>query len=424
MSIVNIITRNQCLELVGGLIFATLFASKVVFALSLKQVEHAAVIQSPEIKAQRAKSQALAQTAIAQGQLMDPKLMVGAMNLPVDTFDLRQEPMTQIKVGLSQMFPKGKSLQFRESRSQYLSTSHMQMMRDMELKVLKGVRHAWLNLYLSLQTKKIILKQKKVFQHLLSVTESLLANNKAQQKDVIRAQLELNQTDNQLIEIDEKIAASYAQLERWVGNRLSRKSHPARLPHWPLPPTLTSLVHQVTRHPNIMSRNALIDAAKSKVKLTEQDYKPGLAISTAYGVRQGKNMNGSQRVDFVSAQVNMDLPLFIRNRQDRRLKSSEYELTNQYESRQSQLRHLRQSLKEEHAKWQHYKQSVALYNRHLLPEAKQYAQATMTAYQNNQTDFPTLARAYTREFNTELGGLKARVNHAKARVALLYLQGR
>ncbi|EHL31410.1 hypothetical protein LDG_6588 [Legionella drancourtii LLAP12] len=48
----------------------------------------------------------------------------------------------------------------------------------------------------------------------------------------------------------------------------------------------------------------------------------------------------------------------------------------------------------------------------------------MTAYQNFQTDFPTLARAYVRQLNTELEGLKVSVDRDVSRINLLYLQGK
>jgi len=90
----------------------------------------------------------------------------------------------------------------------------------------------------------------------------------------------------------------------------------------------------------------------------------------------------------------------------------------------SHYRQLRESLKAEYALWWQRKKSARLYRLRLTPEAKQYAEATMSAYQNAQTDFPTLARAYVRELNIELAGLRARVGRDAARVNLLYLQGK
>jgi hypothetical protein len=54
--------------------------------------------------------------------LPDPKVSLGIMNLPTDTWDLDQEGMTQLKVGVSQMFPRGDSLEIKKDQLQIEST--------------------------------------------------------------------------------------------------------------------------------------------------------------------------------------------------------------------------------------------------------------------------------------------------------------
>ena len=392
--------------------------------LTLKQAEKAALSQSPEVKSLRAKSRALNQSAIAAGQLSDPKLMLGAMNVPVDTFNFSQEPMTQVQVGLMQSFPRGRSLHYKSAQKQDLSVAESHKQQVMRLRVLQGVRLSWLNLYYWIHAKRIILKQKKVFQHLVKVTESMLANNKAQQKDVIRAQLEVTELDNRLLNINQQIKTARATLGRWVGSALAKKAVPMQLPGWLSPPKLSQFQHDVHQHPILKTDAALISSGHAGIKLAEQQYKPGFTVGVAYGFRQGHNMDGQRRSDFLTAQVSMDLPLFTRNRQDRTLRASQENLLSNEENQMSDYRQLLEALKTQYAAWQQQRRSVWLYRSHLIPEAKQYAEATMTAYQNAQTDFPTLARAYVRELKTELEGLKAKVHQNIARANLLYLQGK
>lgn len=393
--------------------------------LTLQQAENAALSQSPEIKSLQAKTYALGQSAIAAGQLSDPKLMLGTMNVPVDTFDFSQEPMTQIQVGLQQSFPRGRSLHYRSLQKNDLSIAESHKQQETRLQVLKGVRLSWLNLYYWVHAKQIILKQKKVFRHLVKVTESMLANNKAQQKDVIRAQLELTELANQLIKINQQIDTARSGLARWIGVPLANRAHPTRLPRWKKAPILANFENRIKQHPELRTDQALISARHAGVKLAEQQYKPGVSVGVAYGFRQGRNsMNGRSRADFLTAQVSVDLPMFTHNRQDRTLKASEENLIASEENKMSRYRQLREALKTQYVSWQQQGKSAWLYRSHLVPEAKQYTEATMTAYQNAQSDFPTLARAYVRELNTELAGLKAKVNRDIARVKLLYLQGK
>ncbi len=120
----------------------------------------------------------------------------------------------------------------------------------------------------------------------------------------------------------------------------------------------------------------------------------------------------------------MDLPVFTHNRQDRSLKASEENVLASEKDRMSHYRNLQEYLNIQYNIWKQQQKSTQLFINTLVPQANQYAKATMTAYQNFQTDFPTLARAYVRQLNTELEGLKAKVDRDAARINLLYLQGK
>ena len=294
----------------------------------------------------------------------------------------------------------------------------------MQLQVLQAVRISWLNLYYWIQAKQIILNEKKVFQHLLGVSESMLANNKAQQKDVIRAQLEVTEMDDRLLMVRQQIETAGAELGRWIGPELENQANPNQLPIQPAVPNTKELLSIIERHPVLKSDEAVIYAGRANVGLARQQYKPGFNVGLVYGYRQVHNPDGSKLPDLLTAQVGMDLPIFPKNRQDRTLKASIDNLAAAQEDQISHYRQLRQALMTQLASWEQQRNSAQLYQKRLIPEAKQYAEATMIAYQNTQTDFPTLARAYVRELNTELSGLRASVNQEIARVNLLYLQGK
>jgi len=67
--------------------------------------------------------------------------------------------------------------------------------------------------------------------------------------------------------------------------------------------------------------------------------------------------------------------------------------------------------------------SITLYEREVLPDARETAQAVMTAYENRQADFPELVRAELALLDAELALLRLRVDALKAEAGLLYLAG-
>src|SRR3990167_9178325 len=347
-----------------SLLFLTqAFAPSQSYALGLSEIEQAALSQSPEIKSLHAKSQALNQAAIADNQLSDPMLMVGAMNVPVNTFSLSQEAMTQVQVGLQQTFPKGHSLHYRSQQKKEMSNSEHEKKKATNSQVLLNVRLSWLNLYYWIHAKKIVYREKKVFRHLVKVTESMLANNQAQQKDVIRAQLELTELDNKIIEINQQIDTARAQLTRWVDPKLASQAQPEQLPSWSNPPSHLSMQEIIKNHPELKAYQAMVAASLNGMKWAQQQYIPGFTVGVAYGFRQGRNDNGSARPDFLTAQINMDLPIFPQNRQSRTLQSSEETFISSEEDLHSRYRQLREILGFQYAAWKEQRNSTSLYKR-------------------------------------------------------------
>lgn len=72
--------------------------------------------------------------------------------------------------------------------------------------------------------------------------------------------------------------------------------------------------------------------------------------------------------------------------------------------------------------WQQLSKQYAFYRDRMHPESKQYAKSTLTAYENRQLDFPTVARAHDREIMVSLQKLRLQTNLYQARAHLLYLE--
>ena len=104
----------------GGL---TLYAAAVTATagqaeLDLAEAERLALAQDPLIGRFHSLAEANREQAVAEGQLPDPKLRLGALNFPTDSFNRSQEPMTQLLVGLSQAFPRGDTLALKRRQSE------------------------------------------------------------------------------------------------------------------------------------------------------------------------------------------------------------------------------------------------------------------------------------------------------------------
>jgi len=392
-------------------------------SMTLKSAEKIALERSSEVKIILAQSQELSEIAIAKGQFNDPKLNIAIANLPTDSFNFSQEPMTQIQLGIEQAFPKGASLSYNTLNMHHKALAKQEDGSVMRLKIRQKVRLSWLNLAFWLNAKSILDKEKRVFENLVQVTQSMLANNKTQQKDVIRANLDLLSIKNKLITVSENIQLARSELARWIGNNKASRVNPSYLPNWRLG-SVSNLFSNLKNHPVLISDMEKINAKNNKVNFQKEQFKPEFSMGGGYGFRQGNNGNGSKRADFVQIKLGVSLPLFPSKRQNKQLKASQLSLFSQKEMRVGHVRDLSDMLNKNLATFNLKQRSANLYQSQLVPEAKHYAKATLSSYENNKTDFPTLAKAYVTQFNTELGFIQALRDRTQARINLLFIQGR
>ncbi len=391
--------------------------------LSLKEAESLALRDEPTIERFNASAGAMAERAIAKGQLPDPKLRFGLMNFPTDTFNRTQEPMTQVQLGVQQSFPRGDSLGITARQSVALSAAQRDLAADRTLKALQEVRLSWLELFYWQGAQRIVEQNSGLFSKLVEVTQQQYAVGRHNQQDVIRAQLERSLLDDRLEKIGIQQAESRAVLTRWTGPEAATRSLPGEFPRLPEPPSRALLENALTAHPLIRSDLAKVTAGQEAVSLAREAYKPGWALGVNYGFRGGENFDGSERADFLSAFVTVDLPIFRSKRQDRQLSASQFDLQATRYARDERLRQLQQQLDGHYARWRHLSSRAALFKNTLLAQSRENAQAALLAYQNDVADFATLIRARITELDTQLQALRIRVDRAKAQVRLLYLAG-
>ena len=388
--------------------------------LMLAEAEQLALDSDFIIKQYTARSESLKERAIADGQLPDPKLNLGIMNMPIDSFDRSQENMTQLQFGVQQSFPRGRTLDYKRLQTEDIADIDQARALEQEKKVLRSLRNSYLSLYLNVKTEALLQENRDLFTQLLDITQRQYAVGRDNQHDVLRAQLELALIDDRIAEITGEKEISLADLAKWVGDISAQRPLPESFPEISSPFNLDEIVSSLTSHPIIQAEDAVVNASNKNIMIAEEQYKPGWMLDLTFGERTGNNLNGSSRDDFASVMVMVELPIFTDKRQDKRLAASKLEhMASQY-ARSDRLLELKRQVEKEHANWIRMGQRLVLYKTRATVDAAQNSESTLKAYQNGQTDFTTLMRARLTELNTQLDMLKIHVNQAKSQVNLLY----
>ncbi|HED17101.1 MAG TPA: TolC family protein, partial [Gammaproteobacteria bacterium] len=318
--------------------------------LSLDQAEKIASEADPLVAASQARALALTESAIADGQLPDPKLKFGVFNLPTDTFDFNQEPTTQVRLGIQQAFPRGDTLKYKQKQTTWKSTAETQRSETISLKVNRNVRLEFLELFYQVRAGQIIQRSRDVFADLVKITQAHYGAGRVSQQDVLRAELELSRLDDRATHIRNREAVNRAALRKWIGSASSMEIEDS----FPTLPELTSLSvmgDNLQNHAEIRMESSRIEAWNQGVSIAREQYKPGWSIGVEYRARFGDNPDGSNRTDMTAAMLTVDLPLFTDKRQDKRLSASQQQADAARLVRDDRLRQLQEMLDREYANW-------------------------------------------------------------------------
>ncbi|MCC2615029.1 TolC family protein [Aestuariibacter halophilus] len=369
---------------------------------------------------------AIESRAIAAGSLPDPTVAVSVMNLPTDSFDFDQEAMTQLKVGVSQMLPRGDSRALQQQRLTTDAQRFPLMRDDRRAKVRATVSQLWLDAYAAQQTLNLIEQDKTLFEQLVDVSRASYASasGKARQQDIIRAQLELLQLQDRLTVQRQRLETVLAQLTEWLPNPVERVD--ATLPttkaaasDW-MSMSTDRVLAQLQQHPSVLAIDVRHQVAQTDIDLARQQFKPQWGVNASYAVRDD-SPQGMQRADFFSVGVTFDVPLFTDNRQDPQLAASVASAEAVKTDKRLLLRQLLSAVQKEQRQLASLQQRRQLYAQQLIVQVHEQAEAALTAYTNDDGDFAEVVRARIAELNTKVAALQIAVDERKAMARLMYL---
>lgn len=391
--------------------------------LTLQQAEQMALDDEPGLLSQRWQARSKLENAVAEGQLPDPKLQLGLLNVPTDTFDFDQEAMTQLKISYMQQFPAGDTLEYKQQKSRIQSELINSKMATRQLDILKKVRLAYLEAYYWERARETILQNKALFNQLLEIVQSLFSVGRNDQQDLIRSQLELSRLDDRVTKIEQKINEQRTRLARWTGESGQFKPLAAFLPELiqlPAQDDSQSLANVLLLHPEIVQIDRQIEIKRKDIQLVNESLKSGIGLNVSYSYRD-ETQTGVDRADFISAAVTFDLPLFSENRQDRKRLAGEHDYQALKNSRNALLRRLIAEFRQYQQDEQLLTKRYQLYTRLLLPQSSQQSQASLLAYQSDRGNFSDVIRAYMDNLDANLDERRIATDIQKTRAQLLYL---
>lgn len=392
-------------------------------SLTLPVAVAQALEKNPGLAEIQARYQAKSATPSQLGTLPDPVLSFNAMNLPTDTFNTTQDPMTQMQLGISQALPFPGKLSLREETAEFEADAFFNDIDEAQLQLIKQVKTCWWNLFYLGKSLQIVSVNQNLMRYLAEIAQTKYSVGDGLQQDVLLAQLELTKLLDQEIDIKNAQRNEFIRLnllmglspeKHWNLSNDSLKTLPVVLP-------LADLfqIAEILR-PILAQKKNYINAANSRLELSKKGYYPDFNIGAFYGFRGTDDSlpNSHPRSDLLTLKLAMNVPIFAYRKQAREIDQRKSEVLKNTYSLQDLRAKVLAEISTAHSDYLRTREKMVLFKSGIIPQARQTVESMIAGYQVNKVDFLNLINSQITVLNYDMRYWQAvsEANHALARL--------
>lgn len=384
--------------------------------LTLSEALQTAVARSQQVFASEASAAALAELAVAAGQLPDPVLKLGVESVPLsgpERFSLTRDFMTTQTISLMQELTRGDKRQLRVERVHQDAGRVAAERRQMIAAIQRETALAWIEARYTLVTLQLLELQGKEAQLQIEGAELAFRTGRGNQADVFAARAALAALQDTLRVTRRQGEAARLRLARWVGPDLARLPIEGQVP-WQETPAGAALLADLERLPALSVLAAQVAAAETELRQAQANRRPDVTVEAMYGYR-------AKFPDMISLGISIPLPINPGQRQDREV-AAKLALLNEARAKlldatAAEEAALRVGLND----WHTGRQRLERLRQDLLPAAHNRTQGALTAYSAGKAELATVLAARREELDASLQVLALEMETARSWAELNYL---
>jgi cobalt-zinc-cadmium efflux system outer membrane protein len=391
---------------------------------SVARIIEEGMAQNKEIQSLEAQVEEFKELVPFAGALEDPRLGIAVLNLPTDTFRFDQEAMTQKQLFVSQKIPWFGKLSLRSQRGTLEASRQQALLEAKTLELARKIATTCYELGFVATSLRINERLTNMVTQMLRASETRYAAGMGLQHEVLQAQVESTKL------LDEKIALERQRqsLEDRISELVNREhfapvAAPEGLSYFDFMFDLEDLKAQSLQgNPWLRVRQAEVDQAAVDVKLAEKAYWPDMDFKLAYGQRD-EDFTGRDLPDFVSTSVVINVPLWQKNRQDKKLAAAKKGHASAMKAYRGLVEALPYRVDALGGEIRNIQENYRLYADAMVLQADQWARSLQTAYEVGKVEFDTMIHAKIRVLRFELQAQRYLYTIYQKRAALEELLG-
>lgn len=382
-----------------------------------------ALLENPGLRAAYQESLASEERVTQVSAMPDPRFSYWYYIQEVET---RVGPQ-QHAIGLSQTFPWFGKLDLQQEVASGAAAAARERFEAQKNRLVAQVVEAYLEYYHLGRAVTVVRGNRDLVQHLERVARARFGAGAASHPDVVRAQVELGQLENQLTSLEDRRGPLAARLNASLGRHAEVPiAFPQEVPVVPLGVSDEQVLAWVAEaNPDLLAIRHEIQAAGAAGERAARDAYPDITLGVDYFVTGHSAMSGVRGSgdDALRAGISLSLPISqgkygaaVRESEARQVAATlrHEDLVLRFEAEASTaLFRLRDAHRQ-----------VALYRDTLLPKARESLVTTQAAYTSGNATFTDLVDAQRVLLSFELSFERAVTDHGQRRAELERLVGR
>lgn len=380
-----------------------------------------------EVKQMAALKDAAKEAIKPAGALDDPEFAFILKDIPTDTWAFNKDPMTQKMVELSQKIPFPGKRRLRAEVAAEQARAEDFIYRDKANEVRTKMIIAYWGLSWALSSYDLTAKNKRLWEQVVQVAETRYGVGQGNQAEVLQAQVELGNYLDKLLQWQQRQESVLSEL-----NALRAKpphtgvARPQPLRPRPFSLRAEEILEMALERPQLQSLKAQIVKQEKAVALARKEYYPDFTLGVAYGFKErlAPPLSDMNNPDLFSSKIMVNLPIWHADKIRPRIREEQAKKTAAQEAHQWALHSLGAAIRDRVAKLQRLAQQIALYERGIIPQARQATQAALPAYQTGTLGFAQLVQSQIAAYSAELMLLEYLKDFEENWAELEFLAGR
>ncbi len=356
--------------------------------VDLRQLIDEALQNNPEIHAARRKADAAHAKSAQSGLLDNPELTYMREEMP--GFRWSQSEMQKIGFMQTVRFPSKLS---SESEIAAFNAEHAHHnSREKELEVIAKLKSVYYELWFLQQSIALNKENARLMRQFVAIAKTKFGVGDASLQDVLKANVELSSIENQgsVLHQQEKSAQAMlvALLNRQHGDTLGIVVLSDSV-EWRI--AIESIERQALRsRPMLMHDSLTVEENRSMLSLAKNEYLPDFRIGVEYVTVPVGDFRGWS----VSAGITLPFAPWTIGRAASKVEEASADVDASRATLRASRAMVLSNVRDLYFKAESAKRRFDMYRTAILPQARQSLNASLTAYQNGNTDFLMVIDAY------------------------------